>query len=193
MATFLSTFMWCVLAHGIASAEEKYPSPIRSWQNGVFQGNPIYSPVGPFLNYTIIFRSNDGFTYPPNFFMIESSKDAFSNTSIPGSYQQWTLLGTELSYCGLLTFNRGVSYEIAKPQFLYQPQLSSEYEVYFCADPRGGGCDTFWWQWKYFNDSGKLLWNNTVGGVTYRSKQMQKNLLINTICTLMYRGFLHLF
>mmetsp|Transcript_22195 Transcript_22195/g.35605 ORF Transcript_22195/g.35605 Transcript_22195/m.35605 type:complete len:252 (-) Transcript_22195:138-893(-) len=144
-----------------------YPTPLRWWQTGFFTGNPEYSPVGPFTNYSMVFRQNDGLSYPSDFLMVETGSNAFQSSLIPGTYQQWTVFGTQMTYCGLLTQNHGASYEIARPQFWYQDQLSTELEVYFCADPRGGGCNTFWWKWQYFNDTKKFLSNATVGGVPH--------------------------
>ena len=112
--------------------------------------------------------------------MIESGPNAWNSTTIHGSYQQWTVLGQELSYCGLLTQDGGKHYLIAQPQFWYQPQLSSEYEVIFCADPRGGGCNTFWWQWQYDKITNKLLSNNTVGGVPHELTYFNQIPNINT-------------
>jgi len=156
----------------LSTASDDYPTPLRAWMTGYWIGNPVYSPVGPFTNYSMVFRENDyidGSSYPDNFLMVESGPDAFISSAIPDSYQQWTIFGDQITYCGLLTQDKGLHYEIAQPQFFYQPQLSSEFEVYFCADPRGGGCNTFWWQWIYYNDTNKLLSNNTVSGTPHES------------------------
>jgi len=150
----------------VVTQAREYPSPLRSWQNGFFAGNPQYSPVGAFQNYSMIFRNNDGVTDPDSFLMIETVGD-FPSTVMSKSYQQWTIYGTQLTYCGLLTFDEGKSYKAASPQFVYQPQLSSESEVYFCADPRAGGCGTFWWLWKYDSENKQLMSNVTVGGIPH--------------------------
>eukprot|EP01084_Bolivina_argentea_P178457 308492_1 len=147
-----------------AVVAEDNSSPLRDWQKGYFSGNPIYSPVGPFTNYSIMFRPNDGKSNPPNYLMIETGPQSLGTSPIAGSYQQWSIYGEHITYCGLLTQDNGKTYLMTRPEFVYQEQLSSEFEIYFCADPRGGGCDTFWWQWKYNNDTGKLLWKNRVGG-----------------------------
>eukprot|EP01084_Bolivina_argentea_P146339 256270_1 len=150
----------------IVSAE-KYPTPFRDWQKGYFSGNPVYSPIGPFTNYSLTFRPNDGQTNPTNFLMVETPPTCFGNTVIAQSYQQWTIFGDEITYCGLLTQDGGITYQMTRPQFVYQDQLSSQFEVYFCADPRGGGCDTFWWEWTYNNETKQLRWSNRVGGIPH--------------------------
>eukprot|EP00483_Globobulimina_turgida_P003272 UN03277 len=142
----LSCAIWDVLR-----IEDQYPTPFRSWLTGVFTGNPVYSPVGPFTKYTIILRENDGTIYPQDFLIVETGSHSFDTTHIPDTYQQWTLFGSELSYCGLLAFTHGTTYQITHPQFVYRPQLSSENELYICGDPRGGGCETLWWQCIYNN------------------------------------------
>eukprot|EP01084_Bolivina_argentea_P303582 524169_1 len=147
-----------------------YSSPIRTWQQGYFRGDPIYTPVGVVKNYTMVFRSTPD-SLPADFVMIETD-DEFTQSFIPGSYQQWTMLSNEITYCGLLTQDQGKTYTIETPRFYYQQQLSSEYEVIFCGDPRAGGCDTFFWIWKFDNSTNQLLNNNTVGGIPHQLTYM---------------------
>eukprot|EP01084_Bolivina_argentea_P014548 27183_1 len=161
-----------LLVSVVSCIHTQFPTPFRSWQSGVFTGNPVYSPVGPFSNYTVILRENDGKTYPPNFLMIETSIHSFDTTNIRDTYQQWTIYDTQISYCGLLTYTHGTHYIMTHPQLVYQPQLSSEYEIYFCADPRGGACDTLWWQWKYNNNTQVLIWNSTLSRVPHEFVSM---------------------
>ena len=114
---------------------------------------------------------------------------AFEGTPVQNSYQQWTIFGNQLTYCGLIgvplkpnstemTDVNPYQY-MASPQFVYEPAMSSEYELYFCADPRGGGCSTFHWQWIYYNDTNQLLWKNSLGGMPHEETLLSLNRNIN--------------
>eukprot|EP01083_Nonionella_stella_P275684 936466_1 len=147
----------------ISCTSVEYSSPLRDWQTGFWEGNPLYSPLGRFQNYSMIFRPNDG---PYKNYLIVETGIQFS--AAQGSYQQWTIKDNQLTYCGLLTMDNGQSYMITIPQFIYYPDISSQYEVYFCADPHAGGCDQFKWLWKYNNETNQFRSVNEVGGIPHQ-------------------------
>ena len=118
------------LASGI---DKSYNGPFRDWMTGHWQGNPLYSPIGPFKNYSIIFREYNSSLYPTNTVLVEAQN--WENTPINGSYQRWMIVDNTISYCGLLTFDDGIDYLVAMPTFHYQPQMSNDEQVVFCGHP----------------------------------------------------------
>jgi len=119
----------------LASAAPPYPPPFL---HGVFIGNVSVSPVGPFSGYGVVFRQQ-----PDNELLFETMDISFP--TINGSYQNWWLEENMNTYCGLLTYNNGITYGLIVEHFIYRPDKSDTGSVQWCAYSRGGGCETFVW------------------------------------------------
>merc|ERR1719334_2074896 len=134
MASF--SLLSLVFGSVLCLSNDDYASPLREWQSGVFRGNPQYSPIGPFNNYTIVFRANDGFSAPPDYLLFETALETTQTIPvITNSYQQWSIVASGVTYCGLITYDQGATYGYTLPTLVYEPQRSSQNDVVFCADP----------------------------------------------------------
>jgi len=135
------------------------------WFSGHWQGDVIYSPVGATTNYSIVFRTYNANMGPNGTLLFETT---MVPDSIQKSYQQWWIVGNDISYCGLLTFNNGEEYGITYPRFRYYSQMSNSKKVVFCGEPTSGGCDSFMWVWTYIDSNTFNFWN-TVGGYPHEN------------------------
>jgi len=155
------------LAVHLASAALPYPPPFLT---GYFSGNPTISPIGPFNNYTVVFRPVDG-----NNELVFETVGNFSDLSIAGSYQNWWLEGNTLSYCGVLSYDGGKTFNPIVVHFVYRPDLSSTDTVKWCGYSRAGGCESFQFTIKVNDgDPNYVNWNVQMGPDTHMTADMKR-------------------